>query len=94
MIAVGRCVFIKWMKSKGFWGSYKYYFMYPKENMRTFYEQYYQNAWIHPESIRDFLGQTSFDYDNAYKPWTEYCINELERQIGGKIKEYESGGYR
>jgi hypothetical protein len=67
--AVGRAIFIKWMKDHNFWQDYKKHF--EKE------PQYYEEAWIHPVTIVSFLGSCSFKYDDAYCPWKRYCQTYL-----------------
>jgi hypothetical protein len=67
--AVARVIFIRWMKEHNLWQGYKKHLM----NIPG----YYQQAWIHPMSIVEFLGGCSFEFDKAYLPWKKYCQTYL-----------------
>ena len=64
-IAVTRSLFVKWMKRKGKWNIYK-------SGISNTHS--YEDAWMHPSDIEDFLGATSILYEE-YLEWCDIIIN-------------------
>ena len=63
-IAITRSLFMKWMKKKGKWNTYK-------ANVKG---QGYEDAWTHPSDPEDFLGATCILYDE-YLEWCDLVRN-------------------